>query len=294
MYDFKTMVQAQSVEDAIAALGQNPGALVIAGGTDVLIQIREGKLAGRSLVSIHGIAALKGIEMEADGSILIRPLTTFAEVTESEIIQKHIPALGYATDQAGGPQLRHTGTLGGNICNGVTSADSAPTLLALNAELELKGPAGSRRVAQQQFYTGPGKVEKAPDELLVAVRIAKKDYADYYGHYIKYAQRNAMDIATLGCAVQVKLTPDKKALADLRLAFGVAAPTPIRCPGAEQAAKGQPLSPALLALVGKAALAEAKPRDSWRASKELRERLIYELSGRALKEALTKAGGTLA
>ena len=291
MFDIGNYVQAQSVRDAITKLSENPEAIVIAGGTDVLIQVREGKLAGKSLVSIHGIRELNGVTMEQDGTILIRPLTTFAGITESEVIQKHVPTLGFATDQAGGPQLRNAGTIGGNICNGVTSADSAPALLTLNAELELEGPNGSRTVPQERFYTGPSRVDKAQNELLVAIRIAKKDYEGFYGHYIKYAQRNAMDIATLGCAVQVKLTADKQKIDELRLAFGVAGPTPIRCHKTEEAAKGAALDEALLETVGQTALTETKPRTSWRASKEFRTQLIYELSRRALKEAITKAGG---
>lgn len=291
MFDIGSYVQAKSVKEAISALAADPAAILIAGGSDVLIQIREGRLAGKHLVSIHDIPELLGVRMEEDEAICIRPLTTFAGVTESEIIQKHIPTLGFATDQAGGPQLRNIGTIGGNVCNGVTSADSAATLLTLNAELELEGPNGSRRVAQEQFYKGPGKVDKAPEEVLVAIRIAKKDYEGFFGHYIKYAQRNAMDIATLGCAVHVKLSGDKKSIEELRLAYGVAGPTPIRCHGAEDAAKGKAIDEALLDEVGRAALAETNPRTSWRASKEFRQQLIYELARRALSEAITKAGG---
>ncbi len=291
MFDTGTITQAGSVAEAIKALAADPAAVIIAGGSDVLIQIREGKLAGKNLVSIHGIPELKGVSMEPDGAIVIRPLATFAEVTDSEIVKNHIPTLGFATDQAGGPQLRNVGTIGGNVCNGVTSADSAATLLTLNAELELEGQNGSRRVAQEQFYKGPGKVDKAHEEVLVAIRIKKQDYDGFYGHYIKYAQRNAMDIATLGCAVHVKLAAGRQAIEELRLAFGVAGPTPLRCHTAENAAKGQPLTEALLNTVAEAALAETNPRTSWRASKEFRTQLIYELSKRALRESIQKAGG---
>ncbi len=293
MFDIASIYQATSLQDAVRALVADPEALIIAGGTDVLIQVREGKLAGRRLVSIAGLKELSGISLEAGGGILIRPLSTFAEVTESEIIQKHAPTLGFATDQAGGPQLRNAGTIGGNVCNGVTSADSASTLLTLNAELEICGPGGLRREAQEGFYKGPGKVNLAHGEILVALRIAKRDYEGYAGHYIKFAQRNAMDIATLGCAVHVKLSADKKAVEDVRLAFGVAGPNPMRCRETEKKIAGMPLGPALLKAVGEGALAETAPRTSWRATKEFRRQLIAELSRRALTEAVRKAGGEL-
>lgn len=296
MFDIEKITKAQSVADTVKLLGEDADALIIAGGTDVLIQVREGKLAGRRLISIHDLPELKGISLEADGTILIRPLSTFAKVTESEVVQKHIPTLGFATDQAGGPQLRNAGTIGGNVCNGVTSADSASTLLTLNAELELVGPNGSRKVKQEHFYKGPGKVDKAHEEVLVAIRIAKGDYDGFFGHYIKYAQRNAMDIATLGCAVHVKPSADKAAIEELRLAFGVAGPTPIRCHGAEELAKGAAINDELLEKIAGAALEETNPRTSWRASKEFRTQLIYELSKRAVRAALQKAGaaGSLA
>ncbi len=291
MFDIENITIANSVNEAVNALVQDPSALIIAGGSDVLIQIREGKLAGRNLVSIREIPELKGISQEADGSILIRPLSTFAEVTQHPLVQKHIPTLGFATDQAGGPQLRNIGTIGGNICNGVTSADSAPTLLTLNAVLEITGEEGVRHVPQEEFYEGPSRVSLKQGELLTGIRIAPKDYVGYFGHYTKYARRNAMDIATLSCAVHLKLSQDKKSICDLRLAFGVASPVPIRCRAIEEKLRGASICPQLLCEVGQGALQQTSPRDSWRASKEFRQQLIYELSARAVREAIIKAGG---
>lgn len=293
MYDIEKLYLAKSVPDAVAALTADPDAVVISGGSDVLIKIREGKLAGCSLVSIHGIRELNGVFMEEDGTILIRPATSFSHVTYHPIIQKYIPVLGDAVDQVGGPQIRNIGTIGGNVCNGVTSADSASTLFSLNAQLELQGPDGSRRVEIADFYKGPGRTDRAHNELLVAIRVRKKDYEGFGGHYIKYAQRNAMDIATLGCAVNVKLNPAKDAIEDLRLAFGVAAPTPIRCHKTEALANGQKISQSLFDEVGKTAVTEVSPRTSWRASKEFRLQLVEELSKRALKQAIINAGGTV-
>ena len=107
MYDIGKFYQAADVEDAVRALVEDPEAVVISGGSDVLIKIREGKLAGCSLVSIHGIKELEGIRMEEDGTIVIGPATTFSHITNNDIIQKHIPMLGDAVDMAGGPQLRN-------------------------------------------------------------------------------------------------------------------------------------------------------------------------------------------
>ncbi len=289
MYDIEKLVTAISVPEALEALAADEKAIVISGGSDVLIKIREGKLAGCSLVSIHGIPELKGVTLEKDGTLAIGPGNTFSEITENELIQKHIPALGYATDQAGGPQLRNIGTIGGNICNGVTSADSASTLLTLNAVLEITGSKGTRQVKMEEFYAGPGRVHLEHGELLTKILIGKQAYDGYSGHYIKYAMRNAMDIATLGCAVHVKM--EGKKIADVRLAFGVAGPVPMRCKAAEQAVIGKESSEATLKLFGDTALGEVNPRTSWRASKEFRQQLVRELATRALAHAIRNGGG---
>lgn len=293
MYDIETIYQAKDVADAIRALVSDPAAVVISGGSDVLIKVREGKLAGCRLVSIHGLAELTGVTLAQDGAVIIGAATTFSHVTKSEIIEKYVPMLGHAVDEAGGPQLRNIGTIGGNVCNGVTSADSAPSLLALEAELLIAGPNGTRTAPLEGFYKGPGKVELAHGELLTAIRIPKSGYEGVFGHYIKYAQRNAMDIATLGCAAAVRLSADKTRVEELRLAYGVAAPTPIRCHNAENAARGGALTPDLLALIGRTAVAEVSPRTSWRASKEFRIQLVEELAKRAVRQAAAFAGGVV-
>lgn len=291
MYDFEGIHLASDVQDALRALAEDARAVVVCGGSDVLVRIREGKLAGRPLVSIQGIEALRGVRLLPDGTIEIGPATTFAQVTRSPVIQALIPALGEAVDQAGGPQLRNVGTIGGNVCNGATSADSAPTLLTANAGLEITSLAGVREVALADFYAGPGRVHLEHGELLTAIRIARADYEGFGGHYIKYAQRNAMDIATLGCAVHVRLSGDKQRVEAYRLAFGVAAPTPVRCPATEAMVAGQMVSAALLDAIGPSALGEVHPRDSWRASKAFREQLVRALSKRATAAAIRNAGG---
>lgn len=293
MYDIERFYRAKDVRDAIRALESDPEAMVVSGGTDVLIQTREGKLAGCSLVSINQLPELVGVRIEDDGTIVIGGATTFSEITNNKELQARVPILCWAVDQVGSPQIRNVGTIGGNVSNGVTSADSASSLFALNAVVELTGPDGVRRLPIAEYYAGPGKTVRGHSEILTAVRIAKKEYEGYGGHYIKYGKRNAMEIATLGCAVCVKLTQDKKRVEDLRVAFGVAAPIPMRCHGAEELAKGSAADGALLEAVSAAVLGEVRPRDSWRASKAFRLQLIGEMSRRALAQAITYAGGEI-
>lgn len=292
MYDIEKIYRASSVDDAIAALVADPDAVVIAGGTDVLIKIREGKLAGCRLVSIHDLPELKGIKLGEDGRVEIGPLSTFRDVTYSEVIRATVPVLGEAADMAGGPQLRAAGTIGGNVCNGITSADTASTLVALDAQLHVKGPNGFRVIPISDWYKGVGKVSMERDEILYKIIIPKSHYEGWTGHYIKYAQRNAMDIATLGVSCAVKLSADKKVAEQVHLAFGVAGPVPARAAKAEGMVSGLSIEEAV-AKIGAAALEDVNPRTSWRASKEFRIQLVRELSGRALAEAARKGGATL-
>lgn len=292
MFDIKSFYEAGTVEDAIRALSADPDSQVISGGTDVLIRIREGKDAGKSLVSIHNIGELKGVEMDAQGTIVIKPATSFSYITNHPIIKKNLNMLGEAVDQVGGPQVRNTATIGGNICNGATSADSASTMCALNAVAVLEGPEGVRQVPVTKFYTGPGRTVRKQNEVCTAFRITRDNYEGWEGRYIKYGKRNAMEIATLGCAVRVKLSGDKTVIEDVRLAYGVAAPTPVRCYGAEDALRGKMAEDAsIYDLFAQKALTEVNPRTSWRASKEFRIQLISELSKRALKASIILAGG---
>ncbi len=291
MYDIKALYEATSVKDAIALLQAHPAAHIIAGGSDVLIKMREGKLAGCELVSIYGLDELRGVTLEADGAIRIGSLTSFSHITKDPIIQAHINVLGEAVDMVGGPQIRNIGTIGGNTCNGVTSADSGSTLMAYDAVMEVEGPNGQRLIPIQEWYVSAGKVSLQPAEIQTAIRIPKASYEGYFGHYIKYAMRNAMDIATTGCSVNVKLSPDKTTIQDVRLAYGVAGPVPMRALHAEAFARGRAVEDATIEGFGQAALSDVNPRDSWRASREFRLHLAKELAQRALREAIRLAGG---
>ena len=293
MYDMKALYEAESVSHAIELLTAHPEAKIIAGGSDVLIQMREGRLAGCELVSIYGLDELRGISMDEDGTIRILPLTSFSHITRHPIIQEHINVLGEAVDMVGGPQIRNIGTIGGNTCNGVTSADSASTLHAFDAIMEITGPNGVRQLPIKEFYIKAGKVALDHNELLTAILIRKESYEGYKGHYIKYAMRNAMDIATTGCSVNVKLSADKKTIEHARIAYGVAAPVPMRAMSPEAVAAGKPVSMETVQAFGEAALQDVNPRTSWRATKEFRLHLAKELAMKALIEAIKLSGGEL-
>ncbi|MCG0278852.1 MAG: xanthine dehydrogenase FAD-binding subunit XdhB [Thermanaeromonas sp.] len=290
MYDIKAYFEAETIDEATRLLADNPNLIVIAGGTDVLIKIHHGKIQKAELLSIRKIKSLEGIRKLEDGRIIIGPLSTFTQIINDPVIKENIPILAEAALSMGGPQIRNVATIGGNICNGATSADSAPSLFVLNAELKLKGQQGERIVPIQDFYLGPGRVDLKPGEILTEIIISPENYIGYAGHYIKFSARKAMDIAILGVAVLCKIK-EGTIFEDVRIGLGVAGPTPLRCPEAEAYAKGKSVSAQVIAEIGRLAVKSTKARTSWRASKEYREHLVEELTQRALKAAIVKAGG---
>ena len=295
MYDMKALYEAHSVEEAVALRLEHPEAQIIAGGSDVLVQMREGKRAGAELISIYGIDAMRGICIDGDGNIRIGSLTSFSHITRDPIIRKYINVLGEAVDMVGGPQIRNIGTIGGNTCNGVTSADSASTLHAWEAIVELTGKNGVRRLPIKDFYLRAGKVDIRAEEgeIQTAILIPKASYENCFGHYIKYAMRNAMDIATLGTSVNARLSPDKKTFERVRIAFGVAGPVPLRALNAEAFINGRAVTLENIQQFGRTVLEDIHPRDSWRASRAFRSHIAVESAKRCLIESVKLAGGEL-
>ena len=295
MYDMLALYEAKDVQDAVRLRLEHPEAQIIAGGTDVLVQMREGKRAGKALISIQKCDEMRGVSIDAEENIRIGSLTSFTHITNDPIIQRYINVLGEAVDMVGGPQIRNAGTIGGNTCNGVTSADSASTLHAWEAIVEITGKIGVRRVPIKDFYIKAGTVDLRVEdgEIQTAILIPKASYENCYGYYIKYAMRNAMDIATLGCSVNVRLSPDKQTIERARIAYGVAGPVPMRAPSAEAVVNGQPVTMENVEAFSKAVLEDINPRDSWRASKAFRKHIAVEMAKRALIESVKRCGGEI-
>lgn len=282
MYDISSYTEAETLEEAVNLLLDNENAQIIAGGTDVLIKSRERKTGyiGRDLIGITRIKELKEIKIDNEENIIIGSAITFTDVELDSIILENMKSFSDAVGSVGGPQIRNVGTVGGNICNGATSADSASTLYAFNAVLIITGKDGDRETDIKDFYLGPGKVALKQGEILKSIKIKKEDYEGFKGQYIKFSPRQAMDIATLGCSVLLK--ENDGIIEDLRIAYGVAGPTPLRAEKAEEFAKGKKICKETLDEIGKLCLESARARDSWRASKAFREQLVEELPKRAV------------
>ncbi|MDR3337721.1 MAG: xanthine dehydrogenase FAD-binding subunit XdhB [Treponema sp.] len=287
MYSVKELFQPESLAEALRLMKGND-LWPVAGATDVLIKMRHDRLKDVSLLSLLKIPDLMGIGEEADGAVSIGAACSFSAIAANELIQRKAPMLKDAALSMGGPQIQNVATIGGNICNGAVSADSAPALLALGAMLVLEESGGRRTVPVTEFYAGPGKTVRKKEELLTRIILPLGARGKWGGVYIKVAVRKAMDISTLGVAALCEVNRDGT-IKDAALALGTAAPTPVRCREAEKLLLGKIPDKNLLAETGRAAKLACNPRSSWRAGREYRLALIEELSGRAVQQAYDRA-----
>lgn len=286
MFDISGYYEGENLQETFEFLAKHPKATLIAGGTDALVKTRERKVnfIETTFVGITRLPQLREVFLDQDETLVIGACKTFTEIEQDPLILKHAPLLSLAVSNVGSPQTRNVGTLGGNICNGATSADSAPALFTYNALLEIHSREGVKEVPIAAFYKGAGWVDLNPGELLVKIKITKENYQGFKGHYTKFAQRKALDIANLSCATLLKAEEGR--IKDLRICFGVAGPTPIRMAQAEAYAIGKLLTDETLTEIGRHCLADSRTRDSWRASKEYRDHLVQLLPGRNIQTIL--------
>ncbi|MET4695624.1 xanthine dehydrogenase subunit XdhB [Endozoicomonas lisbonensis] len=304
MFPVEQYYKADSIDSACAYLAGHPDARLIAGGTDVLIRLREGKPDFRHLVDIQSIAALQQLTIDNQGRITIGAGVTVSRLIRFLERHKVCTSLIEGASSLGGPQVRNMATLGGNICNGAPSADSAAPLLTLNATLTVQSQHATRVVPMESFYQGPGRVDLKPGELVTTITIDAGQYRNTGSHFYKYAMRKAMDIATIGCAVTCELenSPElvnscelenSQRIKALRIAYTVAAPVPKRCRTAEKLAENRIADQTLVEDIAAVVLEDLSPRNSWRAAKDFREHIIRTLARRVVTEAIVRAGGQL-
>jgi CO/xanthine dehydrogenase FAD-binding subunit len=271
--------------DEVFALMKTYGleAMLVAGGTDVLMKIKYAKLRPRALISLRNLEDLKYIRK--NGGYHVGALTTHAMLEHSELVRTELCALQQGAAQVGSVQLRNVATVGGNICNAAPSADTAAPLLVLDASLLLRGPDGAREIALAEFFTGPSKTVKKPDEILVEIRIPAA-MGGYGSAYWKHSRRKALNLPIIGVAAAVKLSADRT-IADAKIALTVVAPTPIRALPAEAYLKGQSFSAEVLAEAGRLASSPecCMPRDSVRCEGWYREDMVRVLIPRVLQLA---------
>ncbi|MCP4292208.1 MAG: xanthine dehydrogenase FAD-binding subunit XdhB [bacterium] len=289
MFPINKYHYAESVADAVKALSEDPKAMVIAGGTDVLVRLHGGNSDYDHLVDINHLDELREIKMDDEGNVFIGALACCSDIINNELVQKHLPMVAESLSTIGGPQVRNSATMGGNICNGAVSADSACAALAYELDLVIEGTNGQRVVSINGFHTGPGRTILQQGDVLTSFVARPENYQNISACYKKYAMRGAMDIATIGCGVALKM--NNNVVETIKIAFTVAAPTPIRCSQAESILQGQPLTEENLNRVAVAIEQDVNPRTSWRASKEFRLHIIKTLAKKEILRAAEIQGG---
>jgi carbon-monoxide dehydrogenase medium subunit len=264
----------------------------VAGGTDVLVKIKEGKIAPDYLVSLkHIIGQDRPFLNHETGELYIGAFCTHRSIEQSPLVQQHYPILHDAVKNIGSVQIRNVATIGGNLVNAVPSADGAIPLIALDAKANIYGPKGQRSIDLRRFFLGPGQCDLDGGEILTEIVIPPLALRTG-GAYTKHGRREAMELPMLGVGVLLSLEEDMATCAKARICLGVAAPTPFRALEAEKHLQGKIVNEENLGEAGRIAGQESKVRDSIRGVAWYRREMVGVLVKRMGLKALERAKGT--
>lgn len=280
-FDYARPSSLKEACDVLA--GSNGSALALAGGTDVLVQVRAAGLRPDVVVSLRDVPGLNFIEADAQGGVAIGAVTPLGVIEHSPEVTERFPAIARAASWIGSVQVRTRATIGGNLCNAAPSADMAAILIALDAKAVLTDGSDERVVPLEDFFTGPGQTVLRCGELLKAVRVPAAP-PDSFATYLK-TFRSAMDCCTVGVALFAAFEPGSVVVREARLALGAVAPTPMRARAAEASLIGRELDEVVIAAAAAKAVEESRPIDDIRASAEYRRVLVEVMSRRVLTAA---------
>jgi CO/xanthine dehydrogenase FAD-binding subunit len=308
-YEYYKPTTVQEAMDLME--GSQGSGVYIAGGTDVLVLIRQKKLAPGRLISLRNIGDL--VYLETGKGLHIGSAVTHNAIAKNEVIRKRYSALTDATSKVGSTQIRNVATMGGNICNAAPSADTACPLLVLDTEVVVAGKNGERQLPIDEFFLGPNKTALERGEIVKSFHMP--DYGENTGSaYIKHTRRQAMDLPILGIAARVtlkiegeqigckdafctidsitnvlkKLEDERITVEDARIAMGVVSPRPMRAVKAEAALKGRAISEEVFEEVAEIAATESQPRDSVRGEAWYRREMVKVLTKRAILKAVDR------
>lgn len=280
---------ATTFEEASRIASQGQGITrFLAGGTDVLVQLRAGLVLPDDLIDLKNIPGVRSINREADGSWRIGVAVSGAELGEHPGLKSAWPGVVEGMELVGSTQVQGRATLTGNLCNGSPAADSVPGLVAAGAQVEIVGPNGTRIIAVEEVPAGPGRTSLQPGELISAILLPARSPASGDA-YQRFIPRTEMDIAVVGCAVHLRLDGD--AIAEARVALGAVAPTVIRIAEAEQALIGTKLDEAALQALADAVRGQIKPISDKRGTAEFRTHVAGVLAQRVAQTAYKRAKG---
>ncbi len=276
-------VAPQTLDEALLFLSQHNGEVsVMAGGTDLLLKMKMRERSPRYLLGLKNIAGLDYIEYKKGQGLKFGPLVTIHAIEVAPVIRDKFPILSQAAATMASAQIRNLGTVAGNLCSALPSADMAPGLMVLQAKLLVSSRQGQRTVPVESFFTGVAQSVLAHQELVVEVQVPEPP-ANSGMVYIKHGLRGAMDLSII--SVAVLLTLGKGNCREARICLGTVAETPMRAVKAEAVLRGKPFQASLVAEAGETAAQECHPRSSNRASAEYRIEMVKVLVQRALNQA---------
>lgn len=279
----------RSLEETFALLANGRRVRFLAGGTDIIVQLREGRADCDLLVDLKRIPELRRLEIRPDGTLAIGAAVPCAEVYEHPEVRRRWPALVDAASLIGGIQIQSRASLGGNVCNASPAADSVPALIALSARLVLASARGERVLPVESFFCGPGQTVLESGEVLVRIEVPPPPSRSG-ARFLRFIPRNEMDIAVANAGAFLRLD-DGGRIAEARVALGAVAPTPLLVAEAGELLAGQEPSEELFARAGDVAAAAARPITDVRGSAVQRRHLARVLTVRALRGALARAQG---
>jgi carbon-monoxide dehydrogenase medium subunit len=278
----------KSLNEALTLLHERgDGTKLLAGGTDVLVQMKEGGLRAPAVVDIHGLPELQRIEFDEKNGLRIGSGVDMATVVDNQIVQQRYTALADGASIVGSVQTRNMATVGGNVCNAAPSADTAPPFVIFDAVAEIARSQGTREVPVEELFSGPGKTFLSPDEIVVSFRLPK--FPAHTGSvYQRHTPRKIMDIAVVGVGVRLTLAESGE-ITHARICLGAVAPTVIRVPDAEESLIGQKPSDAVFGRAAELAQEAARPISDVRGSAEFRRYLVGVMTKRCLAIATERA-----
>ena len=285
------LLQPRSLREALE-MKRNYGekAKILAGGTDLLVLLKDQKLKAEAVMSLSGIRDLNFIRYADGRGTTLGALAAHGDVASSPIIQEKFPDLAEACSQVGSVQIQNLGTVGGNLCNASPAADAVPPLLLLDAVLTLASTRGERAVAVHDFILGPRRTILEADEILKEIFVPEVGVRRG-ATYLKLGKRKAMEIAIVGVSAAVHLNGSDRFVTECRIAMGSVAPTPVRARRAEEILRNQEIRDGLIEEAALVAAEEASPISDLRASREYRLDMIRVLCRRAVRLALARARG---
>jgi len=273
-------IKPKSLTDAIIALQNHDNAVVLAGGTDLLVKMKYNAIKPECIIDIKAIPGIDSFEFKK--GCRFGALTTVRDIEDSETLKQKMPFLVQAAKALGSIQIRNRATIGGNLCNASPCANFGAMFLALDAKVKLVSKNGARESTLQNFFIGPNQTILKKDELLTEI-IVPENSADTEGIYLKFSVGKSNDLGLVNIAICLQCDANKTFCKKISIAMGAVASTPMRAPRAEAILNNNPLTPELIARASKEASDEASPISDHRASAEYRRQLVKIMVAKGIR-----------